>query len=59
MNSDAQRTDKQPRTSTNDTARHRLDRRSILLGGTTLAAASALGSGSPTQIAQAQQHGIR
>jgi arylsulfatase A-like enzyme len=56
MSNDARRTDKQqPRTSTNDTARHRLDRRSILLGGTTLAAASALGSGNPVQVAQAQQ----
>jgi arylsulfatase len=56
MSNDARRTDKQqPRTSTNDTARHRLDRRSILLGGTTLAAASALGSGHPIQIAEAQQ----
>jgi hypothetical protein len=55
MSSDARRTDKPPRTSTNDTARHRLDRRSILLGGTTLAAASALASGHPMQVAQAQQ----
>jgi arylsulfatase len=31
-----------------------LDRRSILLGGTTLAAASALGAGAPAQLAQAQ-----
>jgi hypothetical protein len=54
MSNDARRTDKQqPRTSTNDTAKHRLDRRSLLLGSTTIAAASALGS--PTQLAQAQQ----
>src|SRR5262249_2842178 len=33
----------------------RVDRRSILLGSTTLAAASVLGSASPTQFAQAQQ----
>jgi arylsulfatase A-like enzyme len=35
----------------NDT---KLNRRNILLGGTTLAAASVLGSGAPTQVAQAQ-----
>ena len=34
---------------------HGLDRRRLLLGGTTLAAASALSSGAPVQIAQAQQ----
>jgi arylsulfatase A-like enzyme len=33
----------------------RLNRRSLLLGGSTLAAASALGSGAPTRLAQAQQ----
>ncbi len=32
----------------------RLNRRNILLGGTTLAAASAMGSAAPTQVAQAQ-----
>ena len=32
-----------------------LNRRSILLGGTTLAATSAFGAGTPTQVAQAQQ----
>src|SRR6267154_6090322 len=32
-----------------------VDRRSILLGGTTLAAASALGAGAPVRVAQAQQ----
>src|SRR5262245_2732181 len=37
-----------------DTKDHALDRRKILLGGTTLAAASALGTGTPTQLAQAQ-----
>ena len=31
-----------------------LDRRNILLGGTTLAAVSALGSGAPVRTAQAQ-----
>jgi hypothetical protein len=36
------------------TKRHALDRRNILLGGTTLAAASALGAGAPVQVAQAQ-----
>jgi hypothetical protein len=41
MSNDARRTDKLPRrTSTDDKANHHLDRRSILLGGTTLAAAS-------------------
>jgi arylsulfatase len=34
--------------------KHPLNRRSILLGGTTLAAASALGAGTPMQTAQAQ-----
>jgi arylsulfatase A-like enzyme len=33
---------------------HALNRRSILLGGTTLAAASALAAGAPIQVAQAQ-----
>lgn len=33
---------------------HALDRRKILLGGTTLAAASALGAAAPVQVAQAQ-----
>src|SRR5258708_12664209 len=32
-----------------------LNRRSILLGGTTLAAASAFGTGAPVRVAQAQQ----
>jgi arylsulfatase len=32
-----------------------LNRRSILLGGTTLAAASALGANVPMQVARAQQ----
>jgi len=35
-------------------AKVHLDRRNVLLGGTTLAAASALGAASPTQLAQAQ-----
>src|SRR4051794_1759367 len=35
----------------------RLNRRSILLGGTTLAAASALVTGAPIKVAQAQQPG--
>jgi arylsulfatase len=34
---------------------HALNRRNILLGGTTLAAASALGAAAPVQVAQAQQ----
>jgi arylsulfatase len=34
---------------------HALDRRSILLGGTTLAAISAMATGAPTRIAQAEQ----
>ena len=34
---------------------HALNRRNILLGGTTLAAASALGTAARVQIAQAQQ----
>jgi hypothetical protein len=34
---------------------HALNRRSILLGSTTLAAASALGTAAPVQLAQAQQ----
>jgi len=37
------------------TTNRALDRRSILLGGTTLAAASALGAAAPIRIAQAQQ----
>jgi len=32
-----------------------MDRRSILLGSTTLAAASALGTAAPVRVAQAQQ----
>ena len=47
------RTTREPRPTTKDTARS--NRRSILLGGTTLAAASALGAGAPVQVAQAQQ----
>jgi arylsulfatase A-like enzyme len=35
--------------------RHALNRRNILLGSTTLAAASALGAAAPVQVAQAQQ----
>jgi hypothetical protein len=34
---------------------HALNRRSILLGSTTLAAASALGTAAPVQLARAQQ----
>jgi arylsulfatase A-like enzyme len=41
-----------PRTSPQDD--HGLNRRRILLGGTTLAAASALGAATPVQVAQAQ-----
>jgi arylsulfatase len=37
------------------TKKSSLDRRSVLLGSTTLAAASALGAGAPVQVAQAQQ----
>jgi hypothetical protein len=33
----------------------RLNRRNLLLGSTTLAAASVLGSGAPVQVAQAQR----
>jgi hypothetical protein len=32
-----------------------VNRRNILLGGTTLAAASAIGAAAPVQVAQAQQ----
>lgn len=38
-----------------DTSDRKLNRRNILLGGTTLAAASALTAGASTQVAQAQQ----
>src|SRR6266704_852821 len=44
--------DNRDRARTKDSA---LDRRTILLGGTTLAAASALGASAPVKIAQAQQ----
>jgi arylsulfatase A-like enzyme len=39
----------------NTTEQRVLDRRSILLGSTTLAAASAIAAGAPVQVAQAQQ----
>jgi hypothetical protein len=32
-----------------------IDRRNVLLGGTTFAAASAIATGNPAQVAQAQQ----
>ena len=36
---------------------HTVNRRNMLLGGTTLAAASAIASGTRIQVAQAQQQG--
>src|SRR5882762_3653843 len=44
--------DSRDRARTKDSA---LDRRKILLGGTTLAAASAIGASAPVEVAQAQQ----
>lgn len=47
--------DKVAQTNSPDLQPGQLNRRNILLGGTTLAAASALSAGAPVQIAQAQQ----
>ena len=43
------------RDNTETVSEHALNRRNVLLGGTTLAAATALSSASPVQVAQAQQ----
>src|ERR1700733_7286118 len=47
--------DAAPSTSREDATERNVSRRNLLLAGSTLAAASALGSTSPTNVAQAQQ----